>query len=58
MVHNLVPVTMGNFVGGALFLGLVAYLTYDAASPLASMPSRSEAERAETVEPLTINTHA
>lgn len=58
LFHNLVPVTMGNFVGGALFLGLVAYLTYDAASPLASMPSRSEAERAESVEPLTINTHA
>lgn len=29
LVHNLVPVTLGNAVGGGVFLGLVQWATYD-----------------------------
>jgi Tat protein secretion system quality control protein TatD with DNase activity len=29
LVHNLVPVTLGNFVGGGVFLGLAQWATYD-----------------------------
>jgi len=29
VLHNLVPVTLGNFVGGGVFLGLVQWATYE-----------------------------
>ena len=29
LLHNLVPVTLGNFVGGGVFLGLAQWATYD-----------------------------
>eukprot|EP00038_Savillea_parva_P015686 m.14719 g.14719 ORF g.14719 m.14719 type:complete len:153 (+) comp3187_c0_seq1:123-581(+) len=29
LLNNLVPVTLGNFVGGAVFLGLVQWTTFD-----------------------------
>jgi hypothetical protein len=29
LLHNLLPVTLGNFVGGGVFLGLVQWVTYD-----------------------------
>ena len=28
MIRNLVPVTLGNFVGGAVCVGVMAYLIY------------------------------
>lgn len=29
LLHNLIPVTLGNFVGGGLFLGVAQWVTYD-----------------------------
>ncbi len=29
LLHNLLPVTLGNFVGGSVFLGLAQWATYD-----------------------------
>ena len=29
LLHNLLPVTLGNFVGGGVFLGLAQWATYD-----------------------------
>jgi hypothetical protein len=29
LLHNLIPVTLGNFVGGGLFLGVAQWATYD-----------------------------
>ena len=29
LVHNLIPVTLGNFIGGGVLLGLVQWATYD-----------------------------
>ena len=51
LAHNLVPVTLGNIVGGGVLVGLATYATFDPHSPLAPSP-KGEA-RAENVEPLT-----
>lgn len=32
LLHNLVPVTLGNFAGGGLFLGVAQWATYDTGS--------------------------
>lgn len=29
LIHNLIPVSIGNFIGGAMFLGLAPYLSFD-----------------------------
>ena len=51
--RNLVPVTLGNFVGGALMLGTVGWLCNDAAA-LRARPKgeRGTAEHGRGVEPL------
>jgi len=53
LTHNLVPVALGNVVGGSLLLGAVGWATYDRASPLVT-----RTESAESSVPLTINAAA
>jgi formate/nitrite transporter FocA (FNT family) len=46
-IWNQIPVTIGNFVGGALFTGFALYLTYKPTSPA----SAAVAPRERAVEP-------
>ena len=49
--HNLVPVALGNLIGGAFFLGFAQWLAYDHAA-LKRFNSKSVAVMSDRIEPL------
>jgi formate transporter FocA len=49
--HNLLPVTVGNIIGGAVLVGAVYWFVY--LRPRASQPVPGAGDRVERVEPLT-----
>ena len=49
--HNLVPVALGNLIGGAFFLGFAQWLAYDRAA-LKRFSSKGIAATSDRIEPL------